>query len=391
MKASTSRYSCFSLNSILVKKALAVTALLLSSQVVLAGGSHPHKWLIDTRVIIENAALSLDSGGFPSGPQCHARGEIRLRSSWATRCLPMRQYSNGSSAGWSDCPWSGWSPWYELDNRGSTGIANAVPYPPPSNEYERRYNIQYRPPQGPIRGIIRYWTTLDSWVYDRDPNTIYVVPAYIPGSDGVMGIRNEWVLDAFDMTDFTTENCSNPPPGGTSTFPITAAAKNDNTDPKMYVVMKKAPAESSKKKKQAKHSTRDHPKRKQLVANLARYADKRPPSRTGKRESLCTRIRLDKGETTIRVCGPKARDANPKLWDARVKLWQWDRDHPPEEEAFGLPPDTPLGPDGQPDPRCYCSEVTFISGGLFDGDWDEPTMICQEGWMQCSQCDSACD
>jgi hypothetical protein len=203
-----------------------------------------------------------------------------------------------------------------------------------------------------------------------------------------MGIRNEFVLNAFTMTDFTTENCWNPPPGSTATFPITAAAKDDNTDPTMYVVMKKAPAESSKKKKQAKHSTRDHPKRKQLIANIARYTDKRPPSRTGKRESFCTRIRLAKGETTIRVCGPKARDANPKLWDARVKLWQWDRDHPPEEEAFG-PPDTPLVSDGEP--ACYCKEIILATGGLFESDRDLPTIICEEGWMKCSQCDSGCD
>jgi hypothetical protein len=71
-----------------------------------------------------------------------------------------------------------------------------------------------------------------------------------------------------------------------------------------------------------------------------------------------------------------------------VKLWKWDQIHPIEEEAFG-PPDTPL--DSYGEPACYCSEVILVTGGLFEGDWDLPTIICEEGWMKCSQCDSGCD
>ena len=100
MKTSASRYTCILLNSILAKKVLAVTALLLTSQVVLAGGSHPHQWLIDTTVILENSTTVTDPQGNVVITDCFAEGELRLRSRWTSRCPPYRP----SVGRWSDCP-----------------------------------------------------------------------------------------------------------------------------------------------------------------------------------------------------------------------------------------------------------------------------------------------
>ncbi len=392
MKTSTSRYTCILLNSILVKRVLAVTALLLTSQIVIAGGSHPHRWLIDTTVILNNATTIADSEGNLVTTDCFAEGEVRLRSRWVARCPPYRP----SVGSWSDCPPSPWSPWWALDDEGSVRIANAVSYPPPSNEYQRDYHFQYRPVNGQYHEMSRSWHLNDIRATNAETEdetwTMVGAPSnYLAGYDGVLRIPNTWRIN---LNWIPIENCGDPLPiesddegGGTSTFPITAA-KDGKTDQKMYVVMKKAPAESSKKKKQAKYSIKDHPKRKQLIANIARYTNKRPPSQKGKRERLCTHIQLAESQKSIAVCGKKARDANPKLWDARVKLWQWNQRHPIEEEAFG-PPDTPLDSDGEP--ACYCNEIILATGGLFESDRDLPTIICEEGWMKCSQCDSGCD
>ncbi len=399
MKVSTSRYNCFPLNSILAKRVLAVTALLLSSQIVIAGGSHPHQWLIDTTVLIENSTTVTDSQGNVVVTDCFAKGELRLRSRWASRCPPYRP----SVGRWSDCPPSPWSPWWSLDNEGSIRIANAMPYPPPSNEYIRRYDIQYRPVQGQDQETARYINLEDFLVtnYETEDETWTPIGAssnYLAGEDGVLRIPKTWRIDgAANLGSFTAigggftnENCGDPLPvepdgegGGTSTFPITAAAKDEKTDQKMYVVMKKAPAESSKKKKQAKYSTRDHPKRKQLVANIARHTNKRPPNQKGKHERLCTHIQLADGERGIAVCGSKARKANPQLWKARAALWKWDQNHPIEEEPLGGG-DSPAGPDGEPESRCLCGIVTFF-------DPEDGFQICEESLMWCSQCDSACD
>ncbi|MGE4634432.1 MAG: hypothetical protein AAEI92_03665 [Arenicellales bacterium] len=395
------------ITSTLFKQVLPVVALLLTSQIVIAGGSHPHQWLIDTTVLIANATTVTGPQGNVVITDCFAEGEVRLRSRWVGRCPPIRSISMGV-ARWSDCPPSPWSLWWDLDDQGSVRIANAAPYPPPSNEYTRRYDIQYRPVQGQSQERDRYWNLIDFVVtnIDTPEETWTAIGAqvnYLAGEDGVLRIPNTWRIDGATNLGsftaigggFTNENCGDPLPiepdgegGGTSTFPITAAAKDDKTDKKMYVVMKKAPAKSSKKKKQAEHAERYHQKRKQLVAEVARHVNKRPPSQKGKHERLCAHIQLADGERSIAVCGSKARNTNPKLWDARVKLWKWDQIHPIEEEAFG-PPDTPLDSDGEP--ACYCSEVILVTGGLFEGDWDLPTIICEEGWMKCSQCDSGCD
>jgi len=400
MKASTSRYSCFSLNSILVKRALAVTALLLTSQIVMAGGSHPHQWLIDLTVILENSTTVTDPQGNVVITDCFAEGEVRLRSSWASRCPPIQSHTMGVTR-WSDCPPSPWSPWWNLDDQGLVRIANAAPYPPPSNEYTRRYDIQYRPVQGQDQETDRYINLEDFLVtnYETEDETWTAIGApsnYLAGGDGVLRIPKTWRIDgAANLGSFTAigggftnENCGDPLPvepdgegGGTSTFPITTA-EDDKTDKKMYVVMKKAPAESSKKKMQAEHANPDHPKRKQLIANIARHTNKRPPSQKGKHERLCTHFQLADGERGIAVCGSKARKANPQLWKARAALWKWDQDHPIEEEEFRG--DSPAGPDGEPESRCLCGIVTFF-------DPDAGFQICEESLMWCSQCDSACD
>ena len=394
MKASTSRYSCFSLNSILVKKALAVTALLLTSQIVIAGGSHPHQWLIDTTVLLENSTTVTDPQGNVVITDCFAEGEVRLRSSWASRCPPIQSHTMGVTR-WSDCPPSPWSPWWNLDDQGSVRIANAVSYPSPSNRYNRRYDIQYRPVQGQNQETVRYVNLEDILIlnYGSKDETWTMVGGpsnYLAGEDGVLRIPKFWLIEGMPyIGGFTNENCGDPLPvepddegGGTSTFPITAA-EDGKTDKKMYVVIKKARTESSKKKKQTEHAGRNHPKRKQLIANIARYADKRPPSQKGKHERLCTHIQLAEGERGIAVCGSKARNANPKLWKARAALWKWDQNHPIEEEPLGGG-DSPAGPDGEPESRCLCGIVTFF-------DPDAGFQICEESLMWCSQCDSACD
>ena len=232
-----------------------------------------------------------------------------------------------------------------------------------------------------------YETEDETWTMVGDPSN------YLPGEDGILRIPHTWRIDgaanlgSFTAIDggFTNENCGDPLPiesdgegGGTSTFPITAA-EDGKTDKKMYVVMKKALAKSSKKKMQAEHADPDHPKRKQLIANIARHTNKRPPSRTGKHERLCTHIQLAEGERGIAVCGSKARNANPKLWDARLKLWEWEQKNNWQEEAFYPGEDTPKNPY-----RCFCGIVTVSNR-------DDGFQICEESWMWCSQCDSACD
>ncbi len=162
MTTSASCCNTFPVNSNPFKPLLsAVTAvgLLIASQTILAGGSHPHRWLIDTTVIINNATTVTDSQGNTVVTDCLAKGQVRLRSSWMERCPPLVQTMYGGSQ-WSDCPYSAWSPWWPLDDEGSIRITNALPYPPPSNEYQRRYNIQYRPVQGQGQEITRYWGIL---------------------------------------------------------------------------------------------------------------------------------------------------------------------------------------------------------------------------------------
>ena len=384
MNTSASRCNSHPVSSNPFKPLLsAVTAvgLLLTSQAVLAGGSHPHRWLIDTTVIINNATTVADSEGNTVVTDCFAKGQVRLRSSWLERCPPLVQSSYGESR-WSHCPYSPWSPWWPLDNEGSIRIANAIPYPPPSNEYERRYNIQYRPVQGQGQEITRYWGILMNWPISNTPQ-------YLSNEDGVLHMRHTWRIDGFQIAGYSNENCGDPLPiepdnegGGTSTFPITAA-KDGKTDKKMYVVMKNAPSESSKKKMQVENAERYREKRKQLVAEVARHANKRPPSQKGKRERLCTHIQLADGEKGIAVCGAKARKANPKLWEARLKLWEWDQRHPPEEAPFEGG-DKPAGPDGEPEQKCHCGIVTFFNP-------DDGFQICEESVMWCSQCDPACD
>ena len=384
MNTSASRCNSHPVSSNPFKPLLsAVTAvgLLLTSQAVLAGGSHPHRWLIDTTVIINNATTVADSEGNTVVTDCFAKGQVRLRSSWLERCPPLVQSSYGESR-WSHCPYSPWSPWWPLDNEGSIRIANAIPYPPPSNEYERRYNIQYRPVQGQGQEITRYWGILMNWPISNTPQ-------YLPNEDGVLHMRHTWRIDGFQIAGYSNENCGDPltiepdnEGGGTSTFPITAA-KDGKTDKKMYVVMKNAPSESSKKKMQVENAERYREKRKQLVAEVARHANKRPPSQKGKRERLCTHIQLADGEKGIAVCGAKARKANPKLWEARLKLWEWDQRHPPEEAPFEGG-DKPAGPDGEPEQKCHCGIVTFFNP-------DDGFQICEDSLMWCSQCDPACE
>ena len=397
MKTSASRYSCFSLNSIVAKEVLLATALLLTNQIVMAGGSHPHQWLIDTTVILENSTTVTDPQGNVVITDCFAEGELRLRSRWTSRCPPYRP----SVGRWSDCPPSPWSPWWNLDDQGSVRIANAVSYPSPSNRYNRRYDIQYRPVQGQDQERIRYINLEDFLVtdYETEDETWTMVgdPSnYLPGEDGILRIPHTWRIDgaanlgSFTAINggFTNENCGDPlsiepddEGGGTSTFPITAA-KDGKTDKKMYTVIKEKPAKPAKKKMQAEHAERYREKRKQLVAEVVRHVNKRPPSQKGKHERLCTHIQLAEGERGIAVCGSKARKANPKLWDARLKLWQWDQRHPIEGEEFRG--DKPAGPDGEPEHKCYCGIVTFF-------DPDDGFQICEESLMWCSQCDSACD
>jgi hypothetical protein len=214
-------------------------------------------------------------------------------------------------------------------------------------------------------------------------------PQYLSNEDGVLHMRHTWRIDGFQIAGYSNENCGDPLPiepdnegGGTSTFPITAA-KDGKTDKKMYVVMKNAPSESSKKKMQVENAERYREKRKQLVAEVARHANKRPPSQKGKRERLCTHIQLADGEKGIAVCGAKARKANPKLWEARLKLWEWDQRHPPEEAPFEGG-DKPAGPDGEPEQKCHCGIVTFFNP-------DDGFQICEDSLMWCSQCDPACE
>jgi len=147
--------------------------------------------------------------------------------------------------------------------------------------------------------------------------------------------------------------------------------------------MEKVPSESSKKKMQAEHAERYREKRKQLLDEVARHVNQRPPSQKGKHKRLCTHIQLADGEKGIAVCGAKARKANPKLWEARLKLWEWDQRHPPEEELFEGG-DKPAGPDGEPESKCHCGIVTFFNP-------DDGFQICEESVMWCSQCDPACD
>jgi len=375
----------------------AVTAvgLLLASQAVLAGGSHPHKWQIDATVIINNATTVTDSEGNTVVTDCFAKGELRLRSRWTSRCPPYRP----SLGRWSDCPPAPWSPWWTLDDEGSIRIANAVSYPSPSNRYNRRYDIQYRPMQGQNQERIRYinledflvtnyGTEDETWTMLGDPSN------YLAGYDGVLRLPDTWRIDTTNLgsfidtgVGFTNENCGDPLPiesddegGGTSTFPITAA-EDGKTDKKMYTVIKEKPAKSVKKKMQAEHAERYREKRKQLVAEVARHVNKRPPSQKGKHERLCTHIQLGDGERGIAVCGSKARKANPKLWNARLKLWEWDQRHPIEEEEFRG--DKP-GPDGEPESKCYCGIVT-----LFDPKSE--TLFCEISLMRCSQCDPTCE
>ena len=377
----------------------AVTAvgLLLVSQAVLAGGSHPHKWQIDATVIINNATTVTDSEGNTVVTDCFAKGELRLRSRWTSRCPPYRP----SLGRWSDCPPAPWSPWWNLDDEGSIRISNSVSFPSPSNRYNRRYDIQYRPVQGQNQERIRYinledflvtnyGTEDETWTMLGDPSN------YLAGYDGVLRLPDTWRMDTSNLgsfvdtgVGFTNENCGDPVPiapddegGGTSTFPITAA-KDGKTDKKMYEVMEKVPSESSKKKMQAEHAERYREKRKQLLDEVARHVNQRPPSQKGKHKRLCTHIQLADGEKGIAVCGAKARKANPKLWEARLKLWEWDQRHPPEEELFEGG-DKPAGPDGEPESKCHCGIVTFFNP-------DDGFQICEESVMWCSQCDPACD
>ncbi len=391
MKVSTSRYNCFPLNSILAKRVLAVTALLLSSQIVIAGGSHPHQWLIDTTVLIENSTTVTDSQGNVVVTDCFAKGELRLRSRWASRCPPYRP----SVGRWSDCPPSPWSPWWSLDNEGSIRIANAVSYPSPSNEYIRRYDIQYRPVQGQDQETARYINLEDFLVtnYETEDETWTPIGAssnYLAGEDGVLRIPKTWRIDGAAIGGgFTNENCGDPLPiesddegGGTSTFPITAA-KDGKTDKKMYTVMKEKSAKPAKKKMQPEHTERYRGKRKQLVAEVARHVNKRLPSQKGRHKRLCTHIQLAEGEKSIAVCGSKARKANPKLWEARLKLWKLDQRHPPEEEPFEGG-DKPAGPDGDPEQKCYCGIVNLF-------DLKTEILFCEISLMRCSQCDPVCE
>ena len=387
MKTSTSRYTCILLNSILVKRVLAVTALLLTSQIVIAGGSHPHRWLIDTTVILNNATTIADSEGNLVTTDCFAEGEVRLRSRWVARCPPHRP----SVGSWSDCPPSPWSPWWALDDEGSVRIANAVSYPPPSNEYQRDYHFQYRPVNGQYHEMSRSWHLNDIRATNAETEdetwTMVGAPSnYLAGYDGVLRIPNTWRIN---LNWIPIENCGDPLPiesddegGGTSTFPITAA-KDGKTDKKMYTVMKEKSAKPAKKKMQAEHAERYRGKRKQLVAEVARHVNKRLPSQKGRHKRLCTHIQLAEGEKSIAVCGAKARKANPKLWEARLKLWKLDQRHPPEEEPFEGG-DKPAGPDGDPEQKCYCGIVNLF-------DLKTEILFCEISLMRCSQCDPVCE
>ncbi|GEM_PF-2937987 len=402
MKTSASRCNWLPVSSNPFKPLLsAVTAvgLLLTSQAVLAGGSHPHQWLIDTTVTIAYGTTTTDSEGITVATDCFAKGEFRLRTRWAERCPPIQSHPMGVTR-WSDCPASSWSSWWALNDEGSIRIANALPYLSPSNRYNRRYDIQYRPVQGQNQEGIRYINLEDFKMTNPDTPEETWTPIgdssnYLPGYDGVLRIPLTWRIDTTNLgsfidtgVGFTNENCGDPVPigpddegGGTSTFPITTA-KDGKTDKKMYTVIKEKPAKPVKKKMQAEHAERYREKRKQLVAEVARHVNKRPPSQKGKRERLCTHIQLADGERSIAVCGAKARKANPKLWNARLKLWEWDQRHPIEEEEFRG--DKPAGPDGEPESKCYCGIVT-----LFDPKSE--TLFCEISLMRCSQCDPVCD